>query len=570
MTVQDDSGLIHDSENFHTETAKLNKSNQMTATLSPFLGGLNGWRSNSLVWEACGLCALAELLFFLLFWYYLIPRANQRTAPQPYRDYGRHRHLVLLRIIDRIYQTCMKTDRCVQDAADKFISEWFLDTASPQSIAALPTIPSLDSVDDQLSEISSYSEPPSPGAPPPVSPSRLIRSKRDAVTEAIKRLYMPPPRPLRAGPEALAYSQSTLPDYTDRPPPWTVEGIGRLDMDEFLAWALFAKQLSELEEWEGQELLESYQQLERRAGIVFSPGQSDRYKPVRMTLEDVKVDQRPLFFYLLFWAFRMGARFILRAVGFRRVVSTKTGLIGWYRPARNGECEKLLPLLFFHGIAPGGLFFYLPMVLFLANDGRSAFLFENPTITFKVTFGAFREEDTVDGVAEILDLFLPRSRGLSLCGHSFGSCPLTWLLHAPAFRERIQQYVLLDPVTLLLSAPDVIMNFLYAKGASKIGLASKELFTQYYLRRHFSWYNSELWLEDIPESTQVLIALSQNDEIIHAPQVKEHVELFGTSSARIIFWEGATHACCIGSPRKWREVKQAMLEQELTIAQRTR
>ena len=129
--------------------------------------------------------------------------------------------------------------------------------------------------------------------------------------------------------------------------------------------------------------------------------------------------------------------------------------------------------------------------------------------------------------------------------------------------------VLLDPVTILLSEPDVMTNFLYANEISKIRMvASSELFTEYYLRRHFAWYNSEIWLEDINEKDcKLLVCLAEKDEIINARKVKQEVQRH--SKGKLLFWEGAAHADCVTSPSKWRQVKQHMLEQELELCQQT-
>jgi hypothetical protein len=158
---------------------------------------------------------------------------------------------------------------------------------------------------------------------------------------------------------------------------------------------------------------------------------------------------------------------------------------------------------------------------------------------------------------------------------------MTWLLHSPAFRDRIKQYTLLDPVSILLSEKDVMANFLYTKDVSKFRMvAASELFIEYYLRRHFYFYNSELWLDDIPKGVQTIIALSGNDEIVNAPRVRDFCTAFAgdcfhqknkdassSSTLKQIFWADKGHGCCVGSPAKWREIKTAMLQQELAIVQ---
>lgn len=335
--------------------------------------------------------------------------------------------------------------------------------------------------------------------------------------------------------------------------------------------------------WELDELKQCYDEMEKSLGLTFSAASDCGWKlePRRLTLEDVNPLHRPLLVYLIVFMIKMAAGLLLRAIGYQRIVSKKTGVTGWYRPAVNVASANLLPMVFFHGIAPAGLVLYLPMVLLgLATDGRAVFLFENESISCNISFEALTEESTVEGVTELLDQCLGPDTELSLVGHSFGSCQLTWLLHAPALRHRIRQFVLMDPVTILLSDPDVMVNFLYTDSVSKIRMvAASELFTEYYLRRHFSYYNCELWLEDLPETTSVLVALSEQDEIVNSPKVLQeiqmHIEehLSKTQEERdrlqVIYWEKVGHASCVSSPRKWKELKEKMLRQELAL-ERTR
>lgn len=237
-----------------------------------------------------------------------------------------------------------------------------------------------------------------------------------------------------------------------------------------------------------------------------------------------------------------------------------------------------MPLLFFHGIAPGGLILYLPMIFFgLATEPeRPVFLFENRSISCSMDFYPLSEEKTVDGIFELVNQALGESSSqepLSVVGHSFGSCPITWLLASPKMSSRIHQVVLLDPVAILLSEPDVMVNFLYAQEMDKIRMvASSELFTEYYLRRHFAWYNSELWLQDLKEQHKLLVCLSEQDEIINARKVRQELERHASEvpeqhQPKTLYWKEAGHGACISSLSKWRQIKGLMLQQELEILQ---
>jgi pimeloyl-ACP methyl ester carboxylesterase len=293
-----------------------------------------------------------------------------------------------------------------------------------------------------------------------------------------------------------------------------------------------------------------------------------------MSLEPVNAIHRPLLVYLIVALMKIGAGFLLRLLGYRRIVAT-TGLVGWYKPGKRAATEQtslpFLPLLFFHGIAPSGLVLYLPMILFgiATEPERPIFLFENRSISCTIDFAPLTEEETIQGIQEIVDQCLGSEQSFSVMGHSFGSCPIAWLVKSK-LADRIQQIALLDPVAILLSEPDVMVNFLYARETNKIRMvASSELFTEFYLRRHFAWYNSELWLQDLQRHHRVLVCLSEQDKILSAKKVKQELERHASETAYInpvtVYWNNVGHGACISSPDKWKQIKGIMLEQELEI-----
>jgi hypothetical protein len=415
---------------------------------------------------------------------------------------------------------------------------------------------------------------------------------------------------------------------------WTIQGLGLTDVSKLFAWVLFAKDLRNLDAWERDELDLAFRIIgQERLGLVFHDDDDDNHRqpepddewtltaaeavppceqqqqqqqqqlrPLLMSLEDVQISHKPLPIYLLVYMIKFATGAFLRCWGFRRIV-TRSGLVAWFRPAilkqmkqqpNNDDGQELLqqqlpnlqPLLFFHGVSPAPLTICLPMILngLAAARRRAVVLFENPTISWSLGFHTLSEQDTLDGVQQIVHEYLDtchnsssveeKQQHLAIAGHSFGSCCITWLVRShPALRDRIGQIILLDPVTILLSEPSVVVNFLYSKRRARwwdlLDIVSSELFTQYYIRRHFSWYNSELWLQDVPSDIPITIALSGRDDIVDAPSVREHILQFqqehGTSrrgATELLYWPNLPHAMCIAFPDKWAQVEQAMLQQE--------
>jgi pimeloyl-ACP methyl ester carboxylesterase len=266
--------------------------------------------------------------------------------------------------------------------------------------------------------------------------------------------------------------------------------------------------------------------------------------------------------------------------------------------------NRFSPLLFFHGLAPAASTVYLPIVLYgLCRSGeyqhRPIFFFENKNISYGMTFTpVFDEATAAESVAEALEAHGYFSNDwqrdvsssssskpihISVCGHSFGSCVVTWLLRSPKTSHLIKNVVLLDPVSILLSEPDVMNNFLYKplpelirKGTlfdfAIFFVSRTEVFTEHYLRRHFTWYNSELWLEDLQNyNVKLLIGLSGKDEIVNARKVQEEIETLNSEASmtqnkvRLIYWPKSGHASCIMDSSLWNDLRSMFELQESEI-----
>ncbi|GKY96448.1 hypothetical protein MPSEU_000604300 [Mayamaea pseudoterrestris] len=535
---------------------------------------------------SCFILAI-ELLFYLVFHNLLVPRANRRTEPHAYRDYpiGERRKL-LQRILARIRHTCKatkRTDQEYKEVVQEFILQWFQkqEVTSEQPCRR-----------NELNEKSSKAAKNGPVQPTKskatvlLSIPRLTRSNTSLLDSSSIDSNVAIDEQ-DSGSDRSNYCDDYVISLSEPVNNcWTIRGLSKLDMDLFFAWAFFGREPDCLSRAETTELEAFYTIIEDEClGLSFDDGLSNDsqacfYKPRRLSLESLSPIHRPLFVYMAVWLIKtILCNLILIILGFR-LIQSHSNLVAWHRPARantgDSHAATLLPVLFFHGIAPAGLCFYIPMILHMIRDGRAAYLFESPPISYcSLGFNALTEMETVHGVEEILSRTGHGAASLSLIGHSFGSCQLTWLIKSK-LQDRILQIALLDPVTILLSEPDVMNNFLYAKTLSRIRLvAASELLTEHYLRRHFSWYNSELWLNDLPNHIHVLVALSEHDEIINATKVKQQLDICNDERRdkhphQVIYWEHVGHAHCVTSRSKWIEIKQRMLEQELLLTQQQR
>ncbi|KAL3797653.1 hypothetical protein HJC23_013485 [Cyclotella cryptica] len=524
---------------------------------------------------------LFEIGFFFHYHLVLLPEANRidtSRPPAPYRDYPdvEDRVKLLKRIIQRLGKRVSKDEDSHYEQFSKQFDMAALDGGfcpPPPPMLRMAWASSVDkssSTSDGLNESSSESS---------------LMLNESSNEDAYGRRNQMNDNKLNQNKKIEESSNSNK--------------LRKDNMDEFLSWAFFGVHHSTVQSSPSMQkaLDDFYQILESESGLTFESGRSFNYTPRCFSFEEVNSLYRPYCVYAGVALLRFTANCILRAMGFRKYTCER-GLRYWHRPAPTSNKVES-PFLFFHGIAPGGHAPYLPMIFLGLLRGsslnRDIFFFENKPVSYALCFDAVSEEDTVHGVLEAINRHLHshrQAKDLSLCGHSLGSCQLTLLIQSPQLRHRIRNLILIDPVSILLSEPDVMINFLYTRRESeddddnlngwthrlirlvhesKIHLvASSELFIEHYLRRNFAWYNSELWLADIPHDVNVLVCLSEHDEIVNSPKVEREIDEHNnhvisqkdtTSPAAMvekIMWKGVGHAHCITHPDKWAHVHRAM------------
>ena len=539
---------------------------------------------------------LAEVAFYVYFKTVMVPFANQIIPPTEYRDYGRDRHKLIIRILERVSRTAAANHTDDLEETAKYLMQWFeyvpghLERAG-HAHKSMPVASSSSSSScngkgvtkptllPRLSESSMGSSICSSGPDSDSDNDNDISMDMDSTIDGDGSGIDD-----RASDDEASTSSenddmmdddlrdhvmNNYADYDAARGSWTVTVLGKDDIDDFMAWGFFGKFVSDLLDWERDEMTKCYNVLEDMHGIIFQPGRSPNYRLRHLlSLEPCVAMHRPLAFYAKVQAMKWCASQLFRLAGFSRHV-TESGVVCWHKPAADDDySQQLLPLCLFHGVGPGGLAFYtLLVILGLNRTGRAIFLFENHSVACTLNFKAISEQDTISGVKEMIDRFCGPHRHISLMGHSFGSSALTWLLHSE-LRPRIRQMVILEPVSIMLSEADVIMNM--AKPIFKMAI---DLVLEHYIRRQFPWYNSELWLEDIPEDVHVIIGLAGKDPIICTQKVTQEIEAFCHTNPKkaknmdFIYWKNNLHGMCLGLPWCWKDINDAMLKQELAMMQ---
>ena len=237
--------------------------------------------------------------------------------------------------------------------------------------------------------------------------------------------------------------------------------IKRDNIAEFLSWCMFNLPPSAVSRTQGLEISDVISYLKERHGVEFSAGHNEEVRCVKLSLEPVEYLPRPLLCYVGVFFLEKLMQYTFCMMGFS-MKTTKTGLSYWFRPSSTASPSSSDPLLFFHGIAPGGPLFYAPMLFssggILADSDRACYLFSNPAVTMCCHLIPPTEEETIAGVLEAVYHHTP-DRKLVIAGHSLGSCSVTWL--ARAIPHLVSTVLLVDPVTLFLSHPAVAVNFVY-------------------------------------------------------------------------------------------------------------
>ena len=315
----------------------------------------------------------------------------------------------------------------------------------------------------------------------------------------------------------------------------------------FLSWAMFGKHLPDLNEKEVSEVKEvsDYAAQVHPAVANMSQGFNPEVKHCAMTLEPVPMIHRPLCLYVGAALMETIANALfLRACGFQSLEID--GMTYWYKKhsgadsantsnnnnnvsessstGSNGSSNGSEPLVFLHGISTGWML-YLQIAKALGRN-RTMVLVDLDAIKIKsMTFHMPSPQQFSDRFQRLLNRH--HIDKCSLVGHSFGSITAGWLMSRCP--ELVAHLTLIDPVSMLLAFPEVAYSFLYRPPSSVTEwiihlAAARELTISHTLHRHFSWYNNNLWLEDVPAHIGVVVGIASQDEIVNPKALQEYVQ----------------------------------------------
>lgn len=345
------------------------------------------------------------------------------------------------------------------------------------------------------------------------------------------------------------------------------EDIHLENFRSFLGWAMYNKHLPELDDKEHEDLTTvlDYAMQEHEVLREMKPGFNPKVEHCRMTLDPIPIIHRPLIMYVLIRVKETIANsFYLPAMGFQFLEID--GITYWYKhqgsQSNQSTNSKTLgstgsePVLVLHGISTGWGF-YLDLAKSIGH-GRSIILVDMDAVKLNsLQFQMPTPQQFAERVTRILNRHsIDR---VSVIGHSFGSITAGWFIRQCA--DRVSHLTLIDPVSMLLSFPEVAYSFLYREPRTMMEwiihlAAAREVTISHTLRRNFWWYNNDLWLESIPHHIGVVVGLATHDEIINPKALQEYVRNCRNARLAILNGEACHKTTTIGNVRNARSIKE--------------
>ena len=317
--------------------------------------------------------------------------------------------------------------------------------------------------------------------------------------------------------------------------------VSRMDLKMWLAWAVFDRQFEEIVSPAAMSELEAMiADGERELGITVPltvSGEVVRPPAMRLNVDRVKADHRPLVYYIATGIMGFAGDAFLYFLGFRR---ERIGpVFFWVRLASasrhsTGEfaIDEDTPLVFVHGVGMG-LATYIPLLLKLSGPvrrpvNRTIILIELPHVSMKFNVDVVPR---MDAIAECTAIIMNRYNI-----HT----PALWMAHSLgtfvfAAVQRLQPHlvagvILVDPVCFLLWEPDLLRNFCYLNPETPMQIIqqyhiSRELTISSYFHRHFWWHECVQFAKNMPKHS--LVFISENDVIYNTERVKRYLEKNG-------------------------------------------
>lgn len=354
---------------------------------------------------------------------------------------------------------------------------------------------------------------------------------------------------------------------------------------EWLLWALFSTDAGHnLGEWE-EELNSYISVFATIVGYPLDTGSNGELKTMRLTLDPVVMIHRPLIWYMIVALVDTITSVSLYCRGFNHFntqtwlhvfpprpllslisnTSTKPDIPYWYRPHRS---SSKLPILFIHGIGIG----VWPYLSFFSDVIKQdpdvgILVLEILPISMRITSPPLDREAMCSAIQQILDTHsLPR---VVVVSHSYGTVITAHLFKSQELSSRIAATLFVDPIPFLLHHPSVAYNFVYRapRDANEWQLwffASRDPDIARALSRHFFWFESVLWKEEL-EGKRVVVSLAEKDQIVDTGAVRKYLtgeDVIHTrwkkDGLEVLFHHDLDHASVFDAKDRWTTLVEVL------------
>lgn len=361
--------------------------------------------------------------------------------------------------------------------------------------------------------------------------------------------------------------------------------ISRCDLKQWLAWALFDRQLDEIVSYDDKAFIDEIIVDGEKEFSIVIPNQKVAFLPdvMRLNIDPVQAQHRPLVYYAVTALMSFGSELILMQAGFRRYtvgpinywllrgddhphdVSHAIAKSSSWSPSTffasqqfnqhesnnstsSSQSQLEPPLVFVHGVGIG-VAGYLPFLLQLKKrlhryvcngieHHRTILLLELPHVSMRL------DVDIVPRMDEIAECTAIAMARLNLpaalwVAHSLGTFVFAAINRLQP--QLVAGVVMIDPVCFLLYEADLLRNFCYRQPKSPMQIIqhyhiSRELSISYFFHRHFWWHECVQFPKDLPQKS--LIYISEFDDIYNTGRVIAHLV---KSAVQVRILKGTSH-----------------------------
>lgn len=315
------------------------------------------------------------------------------------------------------------------------------------------------------------------------------------------------------------------------------------------------------------------------------PGYNRHVRHVSMCLDPVNFHHMPFIFYAFLNFFNYAYELIVMQLlgGWKashvNIAPTHVNrsrskddfkLKYWYKNVErkdNGTGPQADPVLFLHGISYGWIIYAGMLSLWV---DRPVLMIDLESIKIGTLSKA---HPYAPAMAQALKTVL-KNHGFEkadICGHSFGTLLASTVLN---YTPEIigTNLVLIDPVCLLLTLPDVAYNFLYKPPVTmmewmiQLG-ASREATIARTLYRDFIWFEYDMILEKVPPHVNIIAVLGGRDEVLNPVCIHNYLTLFESEEGKKrkgmvknMLLEGAAHGEVLFSGGVMMQIQEAIDE----------